>query len=41
MAYRRIVLRRDFASNWQTNNPALRQGEVGLRLTSLGVGTIV
>jgi len=38
MAYRRIVLRRDFASNWQTNNPALRQGEVGVEIDQSGSG---
>lgn len=38
MAYRRIVLRRDSASNWQTNNPALRQGEVGVEIDQSGSG---
>jgi hypothetical protein len=38
MAYRRIILRRDVANNWQTNNPALRQGEVGIEIDQSGSG---
>lgn len=34
MTVRRIQLRRDTESNWQTANPALRQGEVGVDLTN-------
>ena len=30
--FRRILLRRDSATNWSTQNPALRQGEVGVDL---------
>ena len=36
MTVRRIQLRRDTASNWQTVNPALRQGEVGIELDTSG-----
>lgn len=31
---RRILLRRDTAEQWETVNPALRQGEIGLDLTN-------
>jgi len=34
MTYRRIQLRRDSATNWQTINPSLLQGEIGLDLTN-------
>lgn len=30
--FRRILLRRDSSINWSTQNPALRQGEVGCDL---------
>lgn len=33
--YRRIQVRRDSAQNWQTGNPALQQGEIGMDLTNL------
>ena len=38
MAFRRIILRRDTKTNWEGNNPALRQGEVGVELDSEGNG---
>jgi hypothetical protein len=31
---RRILVRRDTAEQWETVNPALRQGEIGLDLTN-------
>ncbi len=34
MTVRRIQLRRDTSANWSTINPALRQGEIGVDLTS-------
>lgn len=34
MTVRRIQLRRDTATNWQSVNPALRQGEIGVDLTN-------
>ena len=38
MAYRRIIIRRDFASNWESSNPALKQGEVGVEVDESGAG---
>lgn len=32
--YRRILVRRDTATNWETINPALHQGEIGMDLTN-------
>ena len=32
--YRRIRVRRGQSSEWQTNNPALDQGEIGMDLTA-------
>ncbi len=31
---RRILVRRDTATNWETVNPALQQGEIGMDLTN-------
>lgn len=31
---RRILVRRDTAENWESVNPALRQGEIGMDLTN-------
>lgn len=31
---RRILVRRDTATNWESVNPALHQGEVGMDLTN-------
>lgn len=31
---RRILIRRDTATNWEDVNPALRQGEIGMDLTN-------
>lgn len=31
---RRILVRRDTATNWETVNPALHQGEIGMDLTN-------
>jgi len=31
---RRILIRRDSATQWETLNPALHQGEIGLDLTN-------
>jgi len=38
MAYRRIIIRRDFKSNWETNNPALKKGELGVEVDQSGSG---
>lgn len=32
--FRRILVRRDTSTNWETTNPALHQGEIGLDLTA-------
>ena len=32
--YRRIQVRRDTAANWEAQNPALHQGEIGMDLTN-------
>lgn len=38
MAFRRILIRRDTKANWEGNNPALQQGEIGVELVSDGSG---
>lgn len=38
MAFRRILIRRDTKANWEGNNPALQQGEIGVELASDGSG---
>jgi hypothetical protein len=32
--FRRILVRRDTATNWESVNPALHQGEIGMDLTN-------
>jgi hypothetical protein len=34
MAVRRIQVRRDLASQWESLNPSLAQGEIGMDLTN-------